>query len=267
MGSFRVSPAWRFRRRDRWGAACLSGQHVDADGVEKAGIMRRKIVEAASTLFPGYLAYVMATGIRALRPECLRVCTSGPDPFSLSPIPSCWACQRTGPSVFQPFFGRTSAHLAGCLSRRLRDGRSRRGRDSFLVSMPLRHRVWSALFWSGPLASVFIYIPLRTVVIVTQVKPAADRSVNGGWLVTVVSTQSRPLSALLSDRPAVSTAAGLFMMGCNVFVAYLADRFSACPTKVEAASRPPYWISDVAQRSPALAGVSRNKHLVLGIQM
>jgi tellurite resistance protein TehA-like permease len=109
---------------------------------------------------------------------------------------------------------------------------------------------------------VFIY-SFATVVIVSAEKPAADRSVNGSWLVIVVSTQSLALlSALLSDRVPLFLAAGLFMMGCATYLLLISLIVSRLIlTRVEAADLgPPYWIMMGAAAISCLAGVELNKH-------
>lgn len=226
--------------------------------------MNRKVVEAVRTLFPGYFAFVMATGIVASGLNAYGFVLAAKVLFFLAAlgylkllILSIYRAIRFPALLWADFtsFGKgpgffTTIAATGVLGA---------------VAIRLFHATdlaFGLLCFAAVLWLVFIYT-FATVVIVSAEKPAAERSVNGGWLVIVVSTQSLALlSALLSDRVPLFLAAGLFMMGCVTYLVLISLIVSRLIlTKVEAADlAPPYWIMMGAAAISCLAGVELNKH-------
>lgn len=119
------------------------------------------------------------------------------------------------------------------------------------------------VFW---VAALIIWLILMytffTLIIIKKAKPLVDESVNGGWLLVVVSTQSL---AVLGTLIAGSTeftevmlfiSLCLFLLGCALYLNIIAFIFYRLMfLKIEAmALTPPYWISMGALAITTLAG-------------
>ena len=119
------------------------------------------------------------------------------------------------------------------------------------------------VFW---VAALIIWLILMytffTLIIIKKAKPLVDDSVNGGWLLVVVSTQSL---AVLGTLIAGSTeftevmlfiSLCLFLLGCALYLNIIAFIFYRLMfLKIEAmALTPPYWISMGALAITTLAG-------------
>src|SRR5699024_7985954 len=100
------------------------------------------------------------------------------------------------------------------------------------------------------------------LIIIKRVKPLIDESVNGGWLLVVVSTQSL---AVLGTLVANSTDFAevmifisfcLFLLGCALYLNIIAFIFYRLMfLKIEVMwLTPPYWISMGALAITTLAG-------------
>ena len=118
------------------------------------------------------------------------------------------------------------------------------------------------LFCFGAALWLVLIYSFATIAIVSAEKPAADRAVNGGWLVIVVSTQALAiLSSVLGARIPIFIPAGLFMIGGATYLLLISLVVSRLLlTKVEAADlAPPYWIMMGAAAISCLAGVELDK--------
>lgn len=101
-----------------------------------------------------------------------------------------------------------------------------------------------------------------TLIIIKKTKPMIDESINGGWLLVVVSTQSLAvLGTLVADSTDFSEvmifiALILFLLGCALYLNIIAFIFYRLMfLKIEAMSlKPPYWISMGALAITTLAG-------------
>ena len=118
-------------------------------------------------------------------------------------------------------------------------------------------------FWSAAFILWFILMyTFFTLIIIKKVKPLADESVNGGWLLVVVSTQSLAvLGTLVANNtgfPEVMLFISLclFLLGCALYLNIIAFIFYRLMfLKIEAMSlTPPYWISMGALAITTLAG-------------
>lgn len=226
--------------------------------------MNRKLADAARTLFPGYFAYVMATGIIAAALSAFGYVLAAQVMFWLAAVgyvklwfltiyratkfpAQLWADFTSfgkGPGFFTIIAG------TGVLGA---------------VGVRLYHStdISFALFCLASALWVILIYAFATVVIVSAEKPTQERAVNGAWLVIVVATQSLSiLSALLSDRIPLFLSAGLFMVGdvtYLILISLIVSRLLL--TKVEAADlAPPYWIMMGGAAISCLAGTELNKH-------
>ena len=76
---------------------------------------------------------------------------------------------------------------------------------------------WGFLFWSiAFLLWILLMYTFFTLIIVRKVKPMIDESINGGWLLVVVSTQSiAVLGALIAPDMGVFSEIILFISLCH----------------------------------------------------
>src|SRR5699024_3428373 len=124
--------------------------------------------------------------------------------------------------------------------------------------------VWGFLFWSiAFLLWIILMYTFFTLIIVKKVKPLIDESVNGGWLLVVVSTQSiAVLGTLIAPGMGAFSEIILFislsqfLLGCMLFVNILAFIFYRLMfVNIEETSlKPPYWINMGALAITTLAG-------------
>ncbi len=226
--------------------------------------MNAKLRDAARTLFPGYFAFVMATGIVAAALNGFGHAVPAKALFFIGCLGyvvlwvfSLWRAVRfpsqlwadftsfaKGPGFFTTIAG---TEVLGAVS----------GRLFHTTGLSLGLFCFGAALW------VVLNYAFATVVIVSAEKPTADRAVNGGWLVIVVAIQSLAiLAALLSDQIPLFVPAGLFMMGSVTYLMLISLIVSRLLlTKVEAADlAPPYWIMMGGAAISCLAGVELNKH-------
>ncbi len=226
--------------------------------------LRNKVADAIKTLFPGYFAYVMATGIVAAALNAFGYAPAAKVLIVLAALgylklwiltifravryPTNLIADFTSFSKGPGFFTIIAATgVLGAVAFRL------------FQAVDLAY----ALFWLGAALWVALIYSFATVVIVSAEKPTADRVVNGGWLVIVVSTQSLSiLSSLLNDRidPVVPT--GFFMVGAATYLLLITLIVSRLLYfRVEAADlAPPYWIMMGAAAISCLAGVELSRH-------
>lgn len=118
-------------------------------------------------------------------------------------------------------------------------------------------------FWIVAFVVWFILMyTFFTLIIIKKVKPLVDESVNGGWLLVVVSTQSLAvLGTLIANSTDYSEvmvfiSLCLFLLGCALYLNIIAFIFYRLMfLKIEAMTlTPPYWISMGALAITTLAG-------------
>jgi len=124
--------------------------------------------------------------------------------------------------------------------------------------------VWGFLFWSiAFLLWIILMYTFFTLIIVKKVKPLIDESVNGGWLLVVVSTQSiAVLGTLIAPGMGMFSEIILFislchfLLGCMLYLNIIAFIFYRLMfVNIEATSlKPPYWINMGALAITTLAG-------------
>lgn len=124
--------------------------------------------------------------------------------------------------------------------------------------------VWGFFFWSiAFLLWIILMYTFFTLIIVKKVKPMIDESINGGWLLVVVSTQSiAVLGTLIAPGMGMFGEIILFislchfLLGCMLYLNIIAIIFYRLMfIKVEAMSlTPPYWINMGALAITTLAG-------------
>ncbi|HUH66099.1 MAG TPA: tellurite resistance/C4-dicarboxylate transporter family protein [Syntrophales bacterium] len=119
------------------------------------------------------------------------------------------------------------------------------------------------IFFGNPEVGLFFWFPALclwliltyaffTAVIIRPVKPSIERGLHGGWLVTVVSTQSLSVLALLSaqaiptwERTLLFFALAFYLLGCAMYVALITLIFYRLLffTLMPEEFAPPYWVN------------------------
>ena len=223
-----------------------------------------RLAEAVASLFPGYFALVMATGIVSIAGHLLG-----------------WPrLARALLDVNLPAYATlvvlTAARLV-LYPRRLAADFADHARGSgyfttvagtgVLGSQCLLVAGWrltaEALFATALALWAVVMYSFFTAVIVREVKPTLEEGINGAWLLATVATQSVALLALaLRDPfgwPEEAVAFGalvFFLIGCMLYLAIITlifYRFTFLPLAT-AALTPPYWISMGAVAITTLAG-------------
>jgi tellurite resistance protein TehA-like permease len=223
-----------------------------------------RLAEAVASLFPGYFALVMATGIVSIAGHLLG-----------------WprlarALLYLNLPAYATLVALTAARLI-LYPRRLAADFADHARGSgyfttvagtgVLGSQCLLVAGWrlaaEALFVVGLALWAVVMYAFFTAVIVREVKPTLEQGINGAWLIATVATQSVALLALaLGDPfgwPEEAVAFGalvFFLIGCMLYLAIITlifYRFTFLPLAT-AALTPPYWISMGAVAITTLAG-------------
>ncbi|SDK75922.1 tellurite resistance/C4-dicarboxylate transporter family protein [Lacicoccus qingdaonensis] len=124
--------------------------------------------------------------------------------------------------------------------------------------------VWGFFFWSiAFLLWIILMYTFFTLIIVKKVKPMIDESINGGWLLVVVSTQSiAVLGTLIAPGMGMFGEIILFislchfLLGCMLYlniIAFIIYRLMFVHIE-ETSLKPPYWINMGALAITTLAG-------------
>jgi tellurite resistance protein TehA-like permease len=223
-----------------------------------------RLAGAVASLFPGYFALVMATGIVSIAGHLLG-----------------WprlarALLWVNLPAYATLVALTAARLV-LYPRRLAADFADHARGSgyfttiagtnVLGSQCLLVAGWrpaaEAMFAAGLALWAVVMYAFFAVVIVREAKPTLEQGINGAWLIATVATQSVALLALaLGDPfgwPAEAVAFGalvFFLVGCMLYLAIITlifYRFTFLPLAT-AALTPPYWINMGAVAITTLAG-------------
>ena len=231
-----------------------------------AATLRSRLTAAVATLFPGYFALVMATGI---------VSIAG---FLLGMSSIARVLLVINIAAYAILWLLTLARLMGYFPHVLADiGSHARGPGFFtlvagtcvlgsqLVIVAGSYRVASALWWLGLLLWVVIIYAFFAAVTIREEKPTLESGINGAWLLATVATQSIAiLGTLLAARTAAPSAVLLFftlcmyLLGCMLYLSLITlilYRFTFFPLTTSTLT-PPYWINMGAVAITALAGAT-----------
>lgn len=221
------------------------------------------IKESIAKLHPVYFAMVMATGIISINFELLGFSQAALFLFIINII--------IYVSLSFMFLGRvflfTSEFIKDCSDHQRSPGfftlvaaNSILGVQFYLIAdSPLLAKIFFGLavfFWVITIYSIFVLLTVK------RNKPAFDEGINGGWLVSIVATQSIPVSGLIFLNPAENNETMLFILTsfwlCGgmlyvwiisiIFYRYMFFRFD--PNDL----MPPYWVNMGAMAISALAG-------------
>ncbi|HET7576370.1 MAG TPA: tellurite resistance/C4-dicarboxylate transporter family protein [Sphingomicrobium sp.] len=225
--------------------------------------LRTAITEAASTLFPGYFALVMATA--AMSVACYRLGYSG---GARTLLWFNWIFYAT-------LWGLTLIRLVRFPRQVIKDLFDHQRAPGFFTIVAgtcvlsaqtmivgHAHGVALILWWTGLGLWFLVMYAFFTAVTVRQNKPSLATGINGAWLIAAVATQS-----IVVARGAVDGLAApaewlqflcltMFMIGCMLYLAIIPLIFYRL-TFIRMTSRdfsPSYWINMGAVAITTLAG-------------
>lgn len=225
--------------------------------------LQRLFLNGAQSLFPGYFALVMATGVVSIACQFL-----GMRPIALALIGvnwiaygSLWALTIVRALRFRPLLlGDISDHQRAPGFFTIVAGTCVLGTQNVVVLGATG--IGIVLWWLGLILWFVVMYTFFTAVTVRKRKPTLARGINGAWLIAAVSTQavvvlrgvidvSGPPSELIQFQ-----VIAMFMIGCLLYLAIIPlifYRLTFVPLNREDFS-PPYWINMGAVAITALAG-------------
>jgi tellurite resistance protein TehA-like permease len=221
--------------------------------------------EGIRTLYPGYFALVMATGIVSIAAALLDMPAVAWPLFVLNNVfyVALWALTVARLVMYPAALAADlTSHASGPAFLTVVAGTCVLGTQYELLAVS--SAVALALWWLGAVLWVVLIYTFFTSVTILPVKPPLEEGLNGAWLLVVVSTQSvSVLGTLLAPRfgphaPAVLFGMlCLFLLGCMLYllvIALIFYRFTFLTLKARDLS-PPYWINMGAVAITTLAGV------------
>ncbi len=228
--------------------------------------MRSQIADGVATLFPGYFALVMATGIISI-----GAWLSGMEPLA-------WGLLAINVVAYTLLCLLLLARLIFFWPRLLADLQSHaRGPGFFtliagacvlgaqlMVLANARSAAW-VLWGLGILLWLVIMYTFLTAVTVRAEKPSLEEGINGAWLIATVATQSVAilgvlLLAGLENPPAVGFffCLCMYLLGCMLYLSIITlifYRFTFLKLASPALT-PAYWINMGAVAITTLAGTT-----------
>lgn len=233
-------------------------------------MLRRRLDQAIATLFPGYFALVMATGIVSIAAHLLDLAWVA------------WSLLLVNIGAYVVLWALTLARLARHRARLLSD-LSDHGRGpgfftvvagtcvlgSQILLLTGDSAIARGLWLLGIGLWLLIIYAFFLAVTVRQDKPPLERGLNGAWLITIVATQSVSiLGTLLASAQPGDNEVQLFfslcmyLLGCFLYlpiISLIIYRFTFLPLSMERLT-PPYWINMGAVAITTLAGSSLILH-------
>lgn len=229
---------------------------------EPSAIVDDAVPGPIATLFPGYFALVMATGIVAIGAEQQAIHWLADSLYAIAAVAyvvlAVLVLIRLGLHTRRLVADLTS-HAKGFAFLTIVAATNVLGSASALT-----HEWWSlarAMWWCGvALWSVLVYVPLIAVVL-RNPKPGMGAGINGTWFLLTVSTQSvAALGALLLARDANDLLAfacvAAFVLGLVLYLIVMTMvflRWTFQPLEPTEAD-PPAWIAAGAVAITVLAG-------------
>lgn len=227
---------------------------------------RNPLIDAIATLYPGYFALVMATGIVSIAAHLLAM------------APIAWALFRINQVAYVVLWLLTLARLIRFTPNLVADLTSHARGPGFFTLVAgtsvlggqyvlIAHDVATASgLWFLAIALWFLLTyTFFVAVTVSDTKPSIEVGLNGGWLLAVVATQS---VALLSVGVApqfpdwqpviLMFSLTLFLIGCALYlfittlIFYRFTFFRLAPELLT----PPYWINMGAVAITTFAGAT-----------
>jgi tellurite resistance protein TehA-like permease len=221
------------------------------------------VQDGAASLFPGYFALVMATGVVSIACHFM-----GMRPVAVALVavnwiawPVLWALTIIRALRFRDQLLRDiSDHQRAPGFFTIVAGTCVLGTQNVVVMGATG--VGTALWWLGLILWFAIMYTFFTAVTVRARKPTLARGINGAWLIAAVSTQAvvvlRGVIDVTSPPPEAIQfqVIAMFLIGCMLYLAIIPlifYRLTFVPMHREDFS-PPYWINMGAVAITALAG-------------
>lgn len=225
---------------------------------------RNFILQAAADLFPGYFAFVMATGIISIACYLLEMRTLALVllVLNIAAYTLLWLLLLLRLLLF---FGRIrddiNNHVRGPGFFTIVAGTSVLGSELLIVAS--QFRIASLLWLLGLFLWAIIMYSFFTAMTVRENKPSLEGGLNGAWLLAVVATQSvSVLGTLLADyfadyrEPVLFFTLCMFLLGSMLYIPLITlifYRFTFVNLTTIALT-PPYWINMGAVAITTLAG-------------
>ena len=218
---------------------------------------------AVATLFPGYFALVMATGIVSIAAHYfgMEPIAQGLLWFNAAAYVILWALTITRFAKYRAsFIADLASHGRSVLFLTMVAGTCVLGNQFAILTpyLPVAAILW--VFGLGLwLALIYAFF---TVVTVREPKPAFESVINGSWLLIIVSTESICVLGALVDNALGDTkfvlliSLAMYLIGALLYIPiitlilYRWMFFSMKPTELT----PPYWINMGALAISTLAG-------------
>jgi len=224
----------------------------------------KQLRETVETLFPGYFALVMATGIVSLACHFQGMETVAQSLFVLNIV------------FYVILWMMTLARILFAWPRLSSDLTSHGSSPGFLtlvagtcvlgsqfVTIAGNSTVACWLWYLGIVLWLILIYTFFTVVTVRAEKPLLKDGLNGAWLLTAVSTQSLSVLGTMvashfgeNAKVMVFITLCLFLLGCMLYlviITLIVYRFTFLPLQPEELS-PPYWINMGAIAITTMAG-------------
>lgn len=231
----------------------------------QAGTIRTMILSAAETLFPGYFALTMATGVVSIASALLGMPLIARVLLVVNWIayPSLWALTLLRAATFRhQLAADISDHQRAPGFFTLVAGTCVLGTQNMIVA-----DAWvvaNVLWWFGLALWLVVMYGFFTAVTIRARKPTLAMGINGAWLIAAVATQSivvlrGAIDAGHTPPEAIQyIALMMFMIGSMLYLAIIPLIFYRL-TFVRLSSRdfsPPYWINMGAVAISTLAGAT-----------
>ncbi len=225
--------------------------------------LRRLFLEGASSLFPGYFALVMATGVVSIACQLIgmRTVAVALVVVNWGAYPLLWALTLVRAVRFRDLLMRDiSDHQRAPGFFTIVAGTCVLGTQNMVVMDALD--VATVLWWLGLGLWFAIMYMFFTAVTVRRTKPTLARGINGAWLIAAVSTQAVVVLRGVIDAsgpppvPVQFQVIAMFMIGAMLYLAIIPMifyRLTFVPLS-HADFSPPYWINMGAVAISALAG-------------
>ncbi len=239
------------------------GRKASLTGRDPVTRIRRAAENGAISLFPGYFALVMATGVVSIACHFMGLRTIALTLIGVNWIawPTLWALTILRALRFRTELVRDlSDHQRAPGFFTIVAGTCVLGTQNVVV-LGARD-IGTALWWLGLILWFAIMYTFFTAVTVRARKPTLKRGINGAWLIAAVSTQSvvvlRGVIDVAAPPPEVIQfqVIAMFLIGCMLYLAIIPlifYRLTFVPMSREDFS-PPYWINMGAVAITALAG-------------
>lgn len=227
--------------------------------------MKTKVFqEAARTLFPGYFALVMATGIVSIAASLLEMTIVA---WALLIVNVLAFCILSALIVYRAvrYFSLLAedltSHSRGPGFFTLVAGTNVLGTQLIVVAAMEGTAI--VLWWIGLFLWLSVMYAFFTAVVIREKKPSLETGINGAWLIAIVATQSVSiLGVMISPQfeagrePLLFLTLCMYMLGAMLYLTIITLIFFRFTfLRVTAVQlTPPYWINMGAVAISTLAG-------------